>query len=87
MNSIEFIYNGNNIIIQCNKDDKIKDIINKYIIKSKIDKNSVIFLYSGGIIDEELKLLEVSGKEEESIKILVVNPNNISNYKSTNKSK
>ena len=87
MNSIEFIYNGNNIIIQCNKDDKIKDIINKYIIKSKIDKNSVIFLYSGGIIDEELKLLEVNLKEEESIKILVVNPNNISNYKSTNKSK
>ena len=45
MSSIEFNYNGNNIIIQCNKDDKIKDIINKYILKSTIDKNAVIFFY------------------------------------------
>ena len=71
MSSIEFNYNGNNIIIQCNKDDKIKDIINKYILKSSIDKNSVIFFYSGNKIDEELKLKEMIGNEEE-IKILVL---------------
>ena len=71
MPSIEFNYNGNKIIIKCNKEDKIKDIINRYILKASIDKNSVIFLYSGNKIDEELKLLEMIGNKEE-IKILVL---------------
>ena len=71
MSSIEFSYNGNRMIIQCNKDDKIKDIINKYILKTSIDKNSVTFLYSGNKIDEELKFLEMIGNEEET-KILVL---------------
>ena len=71
MTSIEFIYNESKTIIQCQKDDKVKDIINKYITKKTIDKNSVVFLYSGNIINEDLKLLDMTGKEEEEIKILV----------------
>ena len=87
--SIDFSYNGNNIIIQCNIDDKIKDIINKYIIKTTINKNSVIFLYSGNIINEELKLSEIIGKEEkDKIKIIVVDSkDNIDNNKLKIKSK
>ena len=64
MAPIEFIYKGNNNIIQCNINDNIKDIINKYILKASIDKNSVIFLYSGNLIDEELKLSEIIGKDK-----------------------
>ena len=71
MTSIEFSYKGNKIIIHCNKDDKIKDVINKYILKTSIDKNSVIFLHSGKKIDEELKILEIIGNKKE-IKILVL---------------
>ena len=87
--SIEFIYNGSNIIIQGNTNDKIKDIIDEYIIKSSISKNSVIFLYSGNIINEEIKLSELIGKEEkDKIKIIVVNSkDNIDNNKSLEKSK
>ena len=33
MPSIEFNYNGNKIIIKYNKEDKIKDIINRYIFQ------------------------------------------------------
>ena len=73
MASIEFIYKGHNTIILCNINDKIKDIINKYITKTSINKNSVIFLYSGNIIDEGLKLSEIIGKEEkDKIKIIIV---------------
>ena len=39
MISIEFIYNENKTSIQCIKDDKIKDIINKYLSETSIDKN------------------------------------------------
>jgi len=87
MITVEFIYNGNNSKIQCNENDKIKDVINKYTIKTSIDKHSVTFLCSGNIIDEELKVLEVIGKDQKEIKILVENSNDISKYKSIIKSK
>ena len=87
MTSIEFIYNGNNFIIQCDLYDKLKDIINKFLSKVLIEKNLLIFLYSGNIINEELQLSEMIGKDEEGIKILVVNLKDISNYKSIIKSK
>ena len=80
MDTIEFIYNEKKIEIQCYKDDKMEDIINKYIIKSSINKNSVIFLYSGNKIDEELKLSEIIGKEK---KILVID---LKDYINNNKS-
>lgn len=38
---IEFSYNGNNILIQCDINDKMREIIDKYILKSSIDKTSV----------------------------------------------
>ena len=88
MASIEFIYNGNNIVIQCDINDRMKEIINKYILKSSIDKNSVIFLYSGNIIDEELKLSEIIEKDKiDKIAILVNSLDDINNNKSIIKSK
>ena len=87
MASIEFCYNENNILIQCDINDKMGEIINKYILKSSIDKNSVIFLYSGNIINEELKLSEIIGEhEKDKIKILVNSLDYINNNKSTIKS-
>ena len=72
MASVEFNYDGNIIIIQSNLQDQIKDIINKYIIKSSLDKKSLLFLYSGNIINEELKLYELMGEEKkDEIKILL----------------
>ena len=86
MASIEFSNNGNNILIQCDINDKMEEIINKYILKSSIDKSSVIFLYSGNIINEELKLSEIIGKEEkDKIKIIVVDSEE--DNKNNNKSK
>ena len=80
MTSIEFIYNGNNFIIQCDLYDKLKDIINKFLSKVLIEKNLLIFLYSGNIIDEDLKLNELIGnKKTERIKILVQSISEIDN--------
>ena len=87
MASIEFSYNGNNILIQCDINDKMEEIINKYILKSSIDKSSVVFLYSGNIINEELKLSEIIGKDKkDKIKILVNSLDNINNNNSLKKS-
>jgi len=87
MASIEFIYNENILLIQCDKNDRMKEIINKYILKTSIKKNSVIFLYSGNIIDEELNLSEIIGNDKiEKIRILVYSLDKINNNKSIIKS-
>jgi len=88
MASIEFIYQENSITIQSNLNDKLKDIIHKYLSKSLIERNSVFFLYSGNIINEELNLYELIGKEKkDTIKILVNPINNINDNESIKKSK
>ena len=66
MTTIEFIYNGNSILIQCDRNDRIKEIINKYILKASIDKNSIIFLYSRQNIEEIMEKDKI-----DKIKILV----------------
>ena len=47
MSSVIFSFDGNETTIQCTKDTKMKDIINKFITKSKIDINNAQFLYGG----------------------------------------
>ena len=65
MAEIIFNYNGNLTTIQCNKEEKMKEIFNKYIIKTQIYKNLINFIYSGNnIINEELKFKEIIANEE-----------------------
>ena len=49
-----FELDGNNLIIQCSSQDKMKDICQKYA--TKIDKNidSLLFLYEGSKINFDL---------------------------------
>ena len=54
MSEIQFNYAGNSINIQCNSDEKIEEIINKFIIKVGKKKENLYFIYSGGILNEEL---------------------------------
>jgi len=70
MIEIKFIYEGRNIPMQCNKNEKMKDIFNK--IEIKIKNNSVFYLYKGKQINEELKLEEIIGKDDiNNINILI----------------
>jgi len=60
----------------CLINDKLKDILNKVLIKSSIEKNSVTFLYSGNKINEELQLSEMIGKEDKNeIEIIILDKN------------
>ena len=51
-----FNYEGINILVQCNINDKIKDIIHKFLIKikKKEDNSNLIYLYNGTSINKEL---------------------------------
>ena len=56
MAQIEFVYNGNNILIPCNINEKLKNILNRFIIKEQINEKSIYYLYNGELINEELKI-------------------------------
>ena len=59
MASVEFLYKQIITLIQCNKNDKMKNIIKKLELKIEIDINKVCFLYSGNKINIELTFDEI----------------------------
>ena len=72
MIQLEFIYNGENIKIFCNINDKMEDIFKKFKIKTEIKENSIYYIYDGKRIDEKLKLKDIiKDKKINEIKILV----------------
>ena len=63
-----FIYEGQEISIQCNEEDKMKDIINKFKRKIKEGDNNLSFIYNGNKV--------INDKNENKINILVTNDKN-----------
>ena len=58
MVKIKFNYNGIYTIIKCKLNDKMKDIINKYIYETGINNKNKLFIYNGNKIKEKLKLIQ-----------------------------
>ena len=62
-----FTLDGSNLIIQCSKEDKMRDICKKYSIKVNENINSLIFLYGGNKINFELKFKEQANSIDKKI--------------------
>ena len=58
MAEVVFNYEGIDTTIQCNLDDKMKDIINKFLVKINGNENNLCFLYNGNRINKELTFNE-----------------------------
>jgi len=58
MFNVNFNYEGQNLVIQCQKKEKMKEIINKFIEKRRIDINFIYFIYSGNKIENNEIILE-----------------------------
>ena len=74
MAKVVFIFNGKEIAIQCEKEDKMKDICNKFSIKIDININSLLFIYGGSKINYELTFKQQANSMDNNIneiKILV----------------
>ena len=76
---INFVYYQQIIKIQCKRNEYMRDIFKRYLIKIQKDINNIFFLYNGDKIKEDLKLEEINDKDTE-IEILV-NDINIENDK------
>ena len=70
MISVIFNYKGKDIIIQCNINDKIKDIYKKYEIKIGIDISKLYFIYNGNKINDNLNLNEIINEEDKRRNII-----------------
>ena len=85
MVEIEFIYNSRNIIIQGKLEANFETIMDKFINKAQIEKNSVYCLYQGKILDysnNDSKLVDIivsNDKASNKIKILVHDKNDARN--------
>ena len=72
--SVIFSFEGKDILIQCSKEDKMKDICRKYSNKIERNINSLVFLYSGNQINFQLCFKDQANsidKERNEMKILV----------------
>ena len=91
MFKVIFIYNGKDNMIQCNKNDKMKSIFQKYVNKIEKDINSIYFLYGGNNInDGELTLEQTANnldKKNNEIKIIVNDIDSSSSNKKFERSK
>ena len=68
---VTFIYDQNNMTIQCKKTDKMKEICERYSTKLGIGLKLLTFLYGGKQLDLELTLNETNPSDDET-KILVM---------------
>ena len=85
-----FHFNGTKINIQCNLEEKMANICEKFALKSGVDINLLSFLYSGKQIDLSLKLkdqVNISDIKSNEISILVYNKNELNKKKEENNSK
>ena len=67
---INFIYQSDTIKIQCTRNEYMKDIFKRFLVKHQLDIKNVFYLYNGSIIKEELKLEQINNKDKE-LNILV----------------
>ena len=74
MAKVEFNYKGKTIIIQCQEEEKMEEIFNKFVSKIELDINNIYFLYSGNKINSQLTFSEIINdidKERKIISIIV----------------
>ena len=78
MAKVIFNFKGVETIIQCNINDKIKDIYKKYETKIGEDISKLFFIYNGNKINDNLNLNEIINEEDKRRNIIniLVNENN-----------
>ena len=79
MAEINFSFEGRNTNIKCDINDKIKDIINKFLIKVNKERNNnnLYYIYNGNPINKELTFIEQANSLDKYRKTMnvIVNSN------------
>ena len=81
MSSVEFIYLNAKTIIQCNPEEKMKNIIKKFLVKCDKMENEIFFLYNGVTLNEELTFNETANNLDKESNHMTIVVNEIENEK------
>ena len=86
MAEVKFTYEGRNTSVQCDENEKIKDIIKKFMIKiNKGENTNLYYLYNGGRINEDLTFNEQANQLDKNRKKMnVIVYNNFEELKKNN---
>ena len=87
MSEIYFSYQSTETVIQCAKDDLIKDICQKFANKNIININDIYFIYNGTKVNENYTFVQQANSEDNSrnkMNILVYKYNNDNEEKKQN---
>ena len=82
--TLNFIYQGSTIKIQCKRNEYMKEIFKRYAHQIRKDANDLYFMSNGSKINEESKLEEINNSDNE-IKILVNDLNDEKNEQKAEK--
>ena len=72
MAKVEFLYNGRNIDVYCNENDKFEKIIQKFSIKIQQNTADLCFLYGGQLIDKNLTFIGLVNSFDRQRKVISV---------------
>ena len=78
MAEIAFLYNGKTTIIQANLNDIFRDICKKFVTKTELDLEGLLFLYNGNQLNLDLQVNQIKINSKK-INILVYDNNNTEN--------
>ncbi len=69
---VVFNFEGTELVIQCNPEDKIRDICQKYSAKIETNMNSLLFLYGGIKLNMDLRFKEQANSFDRSNNVMRV---------------
>ena len=69
---VEFVYEGQTIVILCSGKEIMRDIVNKFCNKIQVDKTSIYCLYKGKILEENISLKKLIKSENKDTKIIIL---------------
>ena len=72
MSQIDFIYNNSKTIIQCQGEDKLENIIERFLAKIQKKKDSIYFIYNGEKLEVELTFNEVANSLGKNNNVMTV---------------
>ena len=71
-----FTLEGSNYKIQCKREEKMKDICDRFISKLGLNKNNIVLIYNGDKINNDLTFIEQANENDKinnEMNILVYN--------------
>jgi len=72
MTKVIFTYEGIETIIECNSNEKIKNVFIRYVNKVRIDISNLYFVYNGRTINDNLILNEIINEDDKKRSIMSI---------------